>query len=265
MKAKSLILTMMAMLFTFSSAIAQSHIDKIVDELEQKGVDISKVVRRDPKTKKIVSETKNLSFYSKDSNYANRLKEAFKKDAEDAVQETVNNHGNTHLLIFKNGTKSAHYNLTITPKSGKDPLVQLYIKMSIINNDGNIKLEGLEGFDFYDFFNLNKINRNKNFVLIRGGVGCPGLYELGKNITTVHSLIEQSGGITSDAIVAHSVIYRMKDDNTLEELRIDIAGIKAGTVADMPLKNNDVLFIPTQTKREATNIKNNQKKQNKQS
>ena len=253
------------MLFTFSSAIAQSHIDKIVDELEQKGVDISKVVRRDPKTKKIVSETKNLSFYSKDSNYANRLKEAFKKDAEDAVQENVNNRGNTHLLVFKNGTKSAHYNLTITPQNGKDPLVQLYIKMSIINNDGNIKLEGLEGFDFYDFFNLNKNNRNKNLVWIKGGLGCPGLYELGKNITTVRSLIEQSGGITSDAIVAHSVIYRMKDDNTLEELRIDIAGIMAGTVSDMPLKNNDVFFIPTQTKREATNIKNNQKKQNKQS
>ena len=262
MNTKRLILSMMAMLFTISSATAQSHIDKIVDELEQKGVDISKVVRRDPKTKKVVSETKSLSFYSKDSNYANRLKEAFKKDAEDAVQETVNNHGNTHLLIFKNGTKSAHYNLTITPKSGKDPLVQLYIKMYIINNDGNIKLEGLEGFEFFDW---NKIDRNKNLVWVKGGVGCPGLYELGKNVTTVRSLIEQSGGITSDAIVAGCVIYRMKDDNTLEEQPIDIAGIMAGTVADMPLKNNDVLVIPTQTKREATNNKLIQKKQNKQS
>ena len=241
MKTKSLIVTMMAMLFTISSATAQSHIDKIVDELEQKGVDISKVVRRDPQTKKIVSETKSLSFYSKDSNYANRLKEAFKKDAEDAVQETVNNHGNTHLLVFKNGTKSVHYNLTITPKSDKDPLVQLYIKMYLIKNDGNVKLEGLEGFEFFDW---NKIDRNKNMVWIKGGVGCPGLYELGKNVTTVRSLIKQSGGITSDAIVADCVIYRMKDDNTLEEQSIDIAGIMAGTVADMPLKNNDVLFIP---------------------
>ena len=94
------------MLFSFSSAIAQSHIDKIVDELEQKGVDISKVVRRDPKTKKIVSETKNLSFYSKDGNYANRLKEAFNKDAEDAVQENVNNRGNTHLLVFKTARRA---------------------------------------------------------------------------------------------------------------------------------------------------------------
>ena len=171
MKAKSMILTMVATLFTFSSATAQSHIDKIVDELEQKGVDVSKVVKRDPKTKKVVSETKNLSFYSKDSNYANRLKEAFKKDAEDAVQETVNNHGNTYLLIFKNGTKSAHYNLIITPNSGKDP----FVRLNIIVRDGDdkgydlpgfgarvIPLEGLEQFEFNekDLEKLEKLGNN---------------------------------------------------------------------------------------------------------
>lgn len=171
MKAKSMILTMVATLFTFSSATAQSHIDKIVDELEQKGVDVSKVVKRDPKTKKVVSETKNLSFYSKDSNYANRLKEAFKKDAEDAVQETVNNHGNTYLLIFKNGTNSAHYNLIITPNSGKDP----FVRLNIIVRDGDdkgydlpgfgarvIPLEGLEQFEFNekDLEKLEKLGNN---------------------------------------------------------------------------------------------------------
>lgn len=142
MKTKNLILAMVATLFTFSSATAQSRIDKIVDELEQKGVDVSKVVRRDPKTKKVISETKNLSFYSKDSNYANRLKEAFKKDAENAVQETVSNHGNTYLLVFKDGTKNAHYNLIITQIDGKDPLV----KLNIIVRDGNDK-----GYDLPDW------------------------------------------------------------------------------------------------------------------
>ena len=138
MKTKSLILTMVAVLFTCSNATAQSHIDKIVDELEQKGVDVSKVVKRDPKIKKVVSEIKSLSFYSKDSNYANRLKEAFKKDAENAIQETINNHGNSHNLFFKDGTKSAHYNLSITPISGKDPLV----KLSIIIRDEDYNVRG---------------------------------------------------------------------------------------------------------------------------
>ena len=109
------------------------HIDKIVDELEQKGVDVSKVVRRDPKTKKIVSEVKNLQFYSKENNYANRLKEAFKKDAEVAIQESISNHGNNYHLIFKDGTKKATYQLIITPDEGKDPLV----KLSIVIREGN--------------------------------------------------------------------------------------------------------------------------------
>ena len=39
MKAKHLILTVMAAFFTCSPVMAQSRIDKIVDELEQKGVD----------------------------------------------------------------------------------------------------------------------------------------------------------------------------------------------------------------------------------
>lgn len=174
MKTKSLILTMVATLFTFGSATAQSHIDKIVEELEQKGVDVSKVVKRDPKTKKVVSETKNLSFYSKDSKYANRLKEAFKKDAEDAIQETIYNHGNSHNLFFKDGTKSAHYNLSITPISGKDPLVKLSIIIRNGDNKGNdlpgwgarvIPLEGLEQFEFNEK-DLEKLSDEeiKNFI-----------------------------------------------------------------------------------------------------
>lgn len=173
MKTKSLILTMVATLFTFSSATAQSHIDKIVEELEQKGVDVSKVVKRDPKTKKVVSETKNLSFNSKDGNYANRLKEAFKKDAEDAVQETVNNHGNTILLIFENGTRNAHYNLIITPNSGKDPLVRLNIIIRNGNNNGNdlpgwgarvIPLEGSESIKFMNGIEQLSDEKIKDFI-----------------------------------------------------------------------------------------------------
>ena len=160
MKTKSLILTMVATLFTFGSATAQSHIDKIVEELEQKGVDVSKVVKRDPKTKKVVSETKNLSFNS--------------KDGKDAVQETVNTHGNTILLIFENGTRNAHYNLIITPNSGKDPLVRLNIIIRNGNNKGNdlpgwgarvIPLEGLEQFEFNEK-DLEKLSDEeiKNFI-----------------------------------------------------------------------------------------------------
>lgn len=127
MKAKQLILTVLVALFTCSSMMAQSHIDKIVDELEQKGVDVSKVVKRDPKTKKPYSIVKSLTFYSKDSNYANRLKEAFKKEAENAVQESVSNKGNNYVLIFKDGKIKTTYSMSITPLKDKDPLVSISI------------------------------------------------------------------------------------------------------------------------------------------
>lgn len=144
MKTKNLILTMAAALITCSPVMAQSHIDKIVDEIEQKGVDVSKVVKRDPKTKKPYSITKSLTFYSKDSNYANRLKEAFRKDAEDAEQESVSNKGNNYRLIFVDGKKKTTYSLNIQEQKDKDPRVSLKIVM----RDGNVKET-----DDYDIMN----------------------------------------------------------------------------------------------------------------
>jgi hypothetical protein len=144
MKAKNLILTMVAALIACSPVMAQSRIDKIVDEIEQKGVDVSKVVKRDPKTKKPYSITKSLTFYSKDGNYANRLKEAFKKDAEDAEQESVSNKGNNYRLIFVDGKKKSIYSLNIQERQDKNPRVSLKIVM----RDGDVKEN-----DDYDIIN----------------------------------------------------------------------------------------------------------------
>lgn len=93
------------------------------------------------------------------------------------------------------------------------------------------------------------INRYENMVEVKGAVFRPGQFELGKQITTVRGLIEAAEGLTEDAFTARGVMYRMKEDRTLEAQSVDIAGIMAGTVADIPLKNEDVLFIPTQTER----------------
>lgn len=156
MKAKHLILTVMAAFFTCSPVMAQSRIDKIVDELEQKGVDTKKVVRRDPKTKKPYSIVKSLTFYSKDSNYANRLKEAFRKDAEDAIEERVEKKGNNYRLIFVDGEKRTTYYLNIQERQDKDPRVDLRINM-----DGDAKgLNNLNGI--MDFFGSDA-NEIKNY------------------------------------------------------------------------------------------------------
>ena len=87
--------------------------------------------------------------------------------------------------------------------------------------------------------------RYSNMVEIRGAVFRPGMYQLGSEISSVRSLIEHAEGVTEDAFTAHAVMHRMKANRSLEVLQIDIDGIMSGKVADIPLKNEDVLYVPS--------------------
>ena len=91
--------------------------------------------------------------------------------------------------------------------------------------------------------------RYANTVEIKGAVFRPGMYNLSGEINSVRSLIEHAEGLTEEAFSAHAVMHRMKSDRTLEVVPVDVAGILSGNVADIPLKENDVLFIPTKTER----------------
>lgn len=88
------------------------------------------------------------------------------------------------------------------------------------------------------------LERYANTVQIKGAVFHPGMFELGGTNNTVRSLIESAGGLTEDAFTAHAVLHRMKPDRVRKVLSVDIEGIMAGTIADMPLENEDILFIP---------------------
>lgn len=85
--------------------------------------------------------------------------------------------------------------------------------------------------------------RYENMVEIAGAVFRPGQYSLGGNVTTVKSLIEQADGLTEDAFAGRGVLHRMKEDRTRRVISLDIQGILNGTVADVPLENEDVLTI----------------------
>ena len=73
----------------------------------------------------------------------------------------------------------------------------------------------------------------------------PGMYNLGEQVNSVRTLVEHAEGMTEDAFTNRAVMHRMKKDRTLEVIAVDIAGIMDGKVPDIPLKENDVLFIPT--------------------
>ena len=87
------------------------------------------------------------------------------------------------------------------------------------------------------------LNRYANTVEVRGAVFRPGMYNLGEQVNSVRSLIEHAEGLTEDAFKARAVMHRMKTDRSLEVVSVE--GIMSGKVADIPLKENDVLFIPT--------------------
>ena len=88
-------------------------------------------------------------------------------------------------------------------------------------------------------------NRFENMVEVKGAVYRPGLYQLGDKVSTVRSLIDNADGVTEEALISRAVLRRMKANRTQEVLSVDLKGILEGTAADLPLENEDVLFIPT--------------------
>ena len=93
--------------------------------------------------------------------------------------------------------------------------------------------------------------RYQNMVEVKGAVFRPGMYQLGGSISSVKSLIEAAAGLTEGAIAQHAVMHRIRADRSLEVLSVDIIGILEGTVPDVPLRNEDVIYIANREENEA--------------
>ena len=89
------------------------------------------------------------------------------------------------------------------------------------------------------------LKRYSNMVEVKGAVFRPGMYQIGGEINSVRTLIQHADGTTEDAFTAHAVMHRMKKDRTLEVIPVDVEGIMSGKIADIPMQNEDVLYIPS--------------------
>jgi len=89
-------------------------------------------------------------------------------------------------------------------------------------------------------------DRYENMVEVKGAVFRPGMYQLGDQVNSVRTLIERAEGLTEEAMTSRAVMRRMKSNRTQEVIALNIEGILNGSEADVPLRNEDVLFIPTQ-------------------
>ena len=93
------------------------------------------------------------------------------------------------------------------------------------------------------------LNRYQNMVEIRGAVFRPGMYQVGGEINTVKALVEAAAGVTEDAISQHAVMHRVKADRSLEMMSLDIRGILEGKLPDVPLRNEDVIYVASRQER----------------
>ena len=89
------------------------------------------------------------------------------------------------------------------------------------------------------------INRYKDMVEIKGAVYRQGMYHLGDKVSSVRSLIGMASGLTEEAMTSRAVLRRMKPNRTQQVLSVDVEGILNGSVSDVALQNEDILFIPT--------------------
>lgn len=86
-----------------------------------------------------------------------------------------------------------------------------------------------------------------NMIELRGAVNHPGMYEVGGSISSVRDLVNAAEGLRRDAFTNRAVLHRTREDMSLEVLPINIVGIMKGEVPDVPLRKDDILFVPSRT------------------
>lgn len=89
------------------------------------------------------------------------------------------------------------------------------------------------------------LDRFANRIEIKGAVYRPGIYQLGNGVTTVSQLIAKADGLKGDAFTNRALIHREREDLTLEVIPVDVKGVLDGSVADVELQKNDVLYVPS--------------------
>ena len=124
------------------------------------------------------------------------------------------------------------------------------LRVERLDGDG-LTVHNVEKEDFHTFARLDGdivvaspvIERYRNTVFIDGAVFRPGKYKLSREVNSVKALVEQAGGLVEQAFVTRAVILRMNPDRTLTSLTVNLDGILNGTADDIPLRNEDKLYI----------------------
>ncbi|MBR4783375.1 MAG: SLBB domain-containing protein [Bacteroidaceae bacterium] len=144
------------------------------------------------------------------------------------------------LLRFTGGFTGDAYtqNVRLTRKAGVERSIHTIDEFQM----GGFTLE-----DGDEVYVDSVVMKYSNMVEVRGAINHAGKFELGSNTQSVKDLIELAGGLREDAYTERAVMHRMRPDLSLEMVGVDLKGIMDGTVADVPLQKNDMLFVPSRT------------------
>ena len=129
-------------------------------------------------------------------------------------------------------------NVRVVRKSGRE------YSLHTVSKD---EMDGFAMIDGDSVYIDSVIPRFSNMVEISGAVFYPGQYQLGGKVNSVYELIEVAGGVREDAFLNRAILHHRNSDNTIESEAVNLKGIIEGTAADVQLKNNDALFIPSET------------------
>ncbi len=158
------------------------------------------------------------------------------------IYELKKNESFSSLLQYAGGFASNAYteSARVVRRSGKEYSIHTVMEFDMTQfrmHDGDVvTVDSL-------------LQRFNNMVEVYGAVFRPGKYELGSEINSVRSLVEHSGGLTESAFGARAVMHRMQPNRTREILSVDIAGILDMKTPDIPLRNEDVLYISSDNER----------------
>ena len=84
-----------------------------------------------------------------------------------------------------------------------------------------------------------------NMVEVKGAVYRPGQFQMDGRVTTVKQLIESAGGLKDEAFMGRAILNRRNPNHTMENLAINLEQLMNGTIADVALRKNDVLLVPS--------------------
>ena len=139
-------------------------------------------------------------------------------------------------LAYAGGFKGDAYtsHIKITRRNGRE------FQVRTVLNSQFAEADVMDG----DLLTVSEIlDRYENRVEIVGAVYRPGEYELNDEINSVKKLIAIADGLKGDAFLNRAIIQREKEDYTLETISFDLKALMDCDVADVALKNNDVIYI----------------------